>query len=118
MKTQGTVRPHTETSLVAQISGVITEVSSDFNNGSFFSKGDLLLRIDPRDYQTAVTLAESSLAQARLKLSQEQARATQAKRDWERLGEPGKPSNLVLRKPQLQSERANISASKSATRTG
>ena len=112
IKTQGTVRPHTETNLVAQVSGVITEVSPDFNNGSFFNKGDLLLRIDPRDYQTAVTLAESNLAQARLKLSQEQARAAQAKRDWERLGEPGKPSDLVLRKPQLQSERANISAAR------
>lgn len=112
LKTQGTVRPHTETNLVAQVSGVITKVSSDFNNGSFFSKDDLLLRIDPRDYQTAVTLAESSLAQARLKFSQEQARAAQARRDWGRLGEPGKPSDLVLRKPQLQSERANISAAK------
>lgn len=112
LQTQGTVRPHTETNLVAQVSGVITEVSSDFNNGSFFKKGDLLLRIDPRDYQTAVTLAESNLAQARLSLSQEQARAAQAKRDWKRLGETGKPSNLVLRKPQLQSERANISATK------
>lgn len=112
LQTQGTVRPHTQTNLVAQISGEIIEVSSGFNNGSFFNKGDLLLRIDPRDYQTAVTLAESTLAQARLKFSQEQARAAQARRDWERLGEPGKPNDLVLRKPQLQSERANITAAK------
>ena len=112
LRTQGSVRPHTETTLVAQVSGEITHVSPDFSSGSFFNKGDLLLRIDPRDYETAVTLAESSLAQARLGLSQEQARAAQAQRDWERLGETGKPTDLVLRKPQLQSEKANIAAAR------
>jgi len=112
LQTQGSVRPHTETTLVAQVSGEITHVSPDFSSGSFFNQGDLLLRIDPRDYQTAVTLAESNLAQARLRLSQEQARADQARRDWERLGETGKPSDLVLRKPQLQSEKANIAAAR------
>lgn len=112
LQTQGSVRPHIETTLVAQVAGEITHVSPAFSSGSFFNKGDLLLRIDPRDYQTAVTLAESNLAQAKLRLSQEQARAAQAKRDWERLGEPGTPSDLVLRKPQLQSEKANIAAAR------
>ncbi len=110
INTRGTVRPHTETTLVAQISGEIVHVAPGFRNGGFFNKGDVLLRIDPRDYQTAVKLAESTLAQAKLKLAQEEARAAQAKRDWERLGEPGKPDDLVLRKPQLQTERANVAA--------
>ncbi len=107
---QGTTRPHTETTLIAQVSGTVIEVSPRFNPGSFFRAGDLLLRIDPRDYRAAVTIAESELAQARLRLAQEQARAAQARRDWERLGEPGEPDPLALRKPQLQSEQAAVAA--------
>jgi len=107
---QGTTRPHTETTLIAQVSGTIVELSPRFNPGSFFKRGDLLLRIDPRDYQAAVTIAESELAQARLRLAQEQARADLARRDWERLGEPGEPDRLALRLPQLESERAAVAA--------
>ncbi len=107
---QGTTRPHTETTLIAQVSGTVVEVSPRFNPGSFFKAGDLLLKIDPRDYRAAITIAESNLAQARLRLAQEQARAEQARRDWERLGEPGEPNQLALRKPQLQSEQAAVAA--------
>ncbi len=110
ISSQGTTRPHTETTLIAQVSGTVIEVSPRFNPGSFFRAGDLLLRIDPRDYRAAVTIAESELAQARLRLAQEQARAAQARRDWERLGEPGEPDPLALRKPQLQSEQAAVAA--------
>ncbi len=109
---QGTIRPHTETTLIAQVSGTVTELSPRFNPGSFFQSGELLLKIDPRDYQAAITIAEAELAQARLRLAQEQARAEQARRDWERLGEPGEPNQLALRQPQLQSERAAVAGAK------
>lgn len=108
--TQGTVTAHTETTLIAQVAGEITTISPRFRAGSFFQKGELLLQIDPRDYEVAVTLAESSLAQARLSLSQEQARSKQARRDWQRLGEAGEPGELVLRKPQLKTEQAKVAA--------
>jgi len=110
LHSRGVIRPHRETTLVAQVAGMVSEVSSRFEVGNHLEKGAWLVRIDPRDYRIAVTLAESQLAQAQLRLAQEQARAEQARRDWERLGERGEPGELALRLPQLRSERAAVAA--------
>ena len=44
--TFGTVQPKTQSALVAQVSGQINYVSPQFRNGGFFSKGDVLLKLD------------------------------------------------------------------------
>ncbi len=109
---QGTVTPRTQTTVVAEVSGKILSVSESFRTGGFFEKGDLLLIIDPRNYQTAITIAEAELALQRVNHDQEHAQSLQAKRDWERLGESGSPGDLVLRKPQLAAAKASVSASR------
>jgi len=108
LQTQGEVSAAVEGSLVAQVAGSITEVSDKFVIGGSFRKGDVLARVDPRDYEIALTLAKANLAQARALLAEEQARADQAAGDWKKLGRKGKPSDLTLRKPQLASARANL----------
>ena len=108
LKTQGEVSPAIEGSLVAQVAGSITEVSEKFVIGGSFRKGDVLAKVDPRDYEIALTLARANLAQARALLAEEQARADQAAGDWKKLGRKGTPSALTLRKPQLASARANL----------
>jgi RND family efflux transporter MFP subunit len=108
IETRGTVRPRTESTLIPEVSGRIMALSPSLRTGEFFEEGNLLLQIDPRDYQTAVTVAEAALAQARAALAEELARANQAQRDWRRLGEKGKPDELVLRKPQLAGARASV----------
>ena len=55
-------------------------------------------------------VAQANLEQARSTLAEEEARATQARRDWDRLGESGEPGALVLRKPQLAGARAVVSS--------
>ncbi len=107
---QGTVIPHTQTTLVAEVRGKLTAIADSFRSGGFFDKGDLLVTIDDRDYRNAVTIAEAELAKAQVALNQEQARAEQARIDWERLGNGDRPSDLVLRKPQLASARAAVAA--------
>ncbi len=107
---QGTVRPRTETSLVSEVSGKVISVSPSFVAGGFFRKGDMLLQIDPSDYRTALKRAEAALASRQAKLSDETARSRQALKDWQNLGKSGQPSELVLRKPQLQGAQANVSA--------
>ena len=54
VESQGSVAPRTETTLIAEASGQIIEVSNAFVSGGFFSKGDVLIRIDPRNYSAAV----------------------------------------------------------------
>ena len=107
---QGNVRPRTETTLVAEVSGKVVSVSPDFVAGGFFRKGDILLQIDPSDYLTALKRAEASLASMQARLADETARSEQALKDWRNLDRSGEPSDLVLRKPQLQDAVANVSA--------
>ncbi len=97
----GTVQPRTQTLLVSQVSGVITHVNPIFKDGGFFNRGDVLIEMDDRDYQAAAKVAQAELLQAALALEEEQARATQAKIDWTRLGDGKAAPALVLRKPQL-----------------
>jgi RND family efflux transporter MFP subunit len=104
----GTVQPRTQTLLVAQVSGQIVEVNPSFRDGGFFNKDDILIRIDDRDYQAAVKVAEAALLQAKVSLEEEKARAVQAERDWQRLGDGSPAPALVLRKPQLAAAEAQL----------
>jgi len=110
IRSQGTVRPHTEGTLIPEVSGSIVEVSGNFRDGGFFEQGDVLLTIDPVDYKTAVVVARASLAQARAVLAEEGARADQAERDWEKLGGGDDPTELVLRRPQLSQALASVAS--------
>ncbi len=107
---QGSVQPRTETTLVAEVSGKISSVAPNFIAGGVFNAGDVLLEIDPSDYETALKRAEAGLASQQARLADERARSEQALRDWRNLGRTGEPSDLVLRKPQLQEALANVEA--------
>lgn len=114
--TRGTVSPRTQSTLVPGVPGRITEVAAEFRGGGFFEENQLLIRLDPRDYENAVTVARSELAQAQLRLSEERAQAAQARRDWDKLGEGEEPTPLALRRPQVASARAAVDAAKARLR--
>jgi RND family efflux transporter MFP subunit len=107
---QGPVMARTRTNLVSEVAGKVVSVSPSFVAGGFFRKGDVLLQIDPSDYEAALKRAEAALASRQARLADEKARSEQALKDWRNLGRGGTPSDLVLRKPQLQDALANVSA--------
>lgn len=104
----GNVQPRTQSLLVAQVSGQIVAINPAFRDGGFFSKDDVLVQIDDRDYIAAVNIARAELMQSRLSLAEEKARANQALIDWERLGAGDQAPDLVLRKPQLAVAEAQV----------
>lgn len=106
----GIVRPRIQSLLVAQVGGQIVDKAPNFDEGGYFAKGEVMLTIDPRDYEANVMIAEASLADARQGLAEEQARAEQAQVDWNRLGNEGEASDLVLRKPQLSAAEARVAS--------
>ena len=110
---QGTVAPRTQTTLISQVAGQITDVSPAFANGGFFEKDNVLLIIDPRDYEAAVAQAQVQVAQAKLRLAREEEESAIARDEWKRLGS-GEPTDLVLRKPQIDEVRATIAAAEGA----
>ena len=111
LRTQGTVSARTESTLIPEVSGKVVRVADNFRDGGFFNEGDVLLEIDPSDYEAALTISRANLAEARVRLAEEEAQARQARLDWERLGDGEPPSDLVLRTPQLALARANVAAS-------
>jgi len=107
---EGTVQAVQQSQVVPQVSGRVIHVSEQLVNGGSFKKGELLLTIEPRDYEIAVTLAEASLkdAESSYEMSRQESRAS--RREWERIhpGEP--PPPLVAKKPQLAAARARLEA--------
>ena len=108
IRSQGTVQPRTQTILSAEVSGTIISISPRFIAGGVFARGDVLLRIDPTNYDVAVKTAtalvkqrqiefdgaaklrqsgyraESEYASAATALASAEAELVRAKRDLER----------------------------------
>ena len=114
ISSQGEMEPLTETQVAAEVPGKVIRVSPKFEVGESFSVDEVILEIDPADFVANVAQAESTLAEAQLALETEQARARQAEAEWNKLGGGDEPSDLVLRKPQLKSARARITAAEAA----
>ncbi len=107
---QGSVAPRTETTMVAEVAGQIVSVSSNFIAGGFFRAGEVLLQIDPSDYETGLLRAQANLASRKAQYADQKARSEQALKDWSNLGRQGEPSDLTLRKPQLAEALAAVQA--------
>lgn len=109
VESQGTVLPRTQTSLISEVSGTVLEVSPQFVVGGTFKAGDLLLQIDPTDYQVALQRAKAKLISMNAQLTFEQARAIQAQKEWEMTGRPAEEAPLLaLREPYLEEAHANV----------
>ena len=113
VRSQGTVEPVVESTIVAQVAGRIEWVSPDFAEGGFFNRGDKLIQIDSRDYEVIVSQAEAQVAQAQVRQQLEQAEAELAREEWQELG-TGSSNPLALREPQLAEARAAVQAAEAA----
>lgn len=114
VKSQGTVRPRTESVLVPEVSGRVIEVSPAFTSGGFFEAGELLLRIDADDYRQAIVQSRARVAQAELLLAREQGEADVARSEWEALGQGEQASPLTLHLPQIADAEAAVAAARAA----
>lgn len=116
LPSQGLVEARQRTRLAAEVSGRIVWVSPRFKAGNFFAEDDSepMLRIDPADYEAEEARASAALADARLELATERARAEQALRDWEALKLKGEAGELTRREPHLASAEAAVAAAEAA----
>ncbi|MCP5382333.1 MAG: efflux RND transporter periplasmic adaptor subunit [Kordiimonadaceae bacterium] len=110
VKSQGTVAAKQVIDIIPQVSGEVTYVSPKFVSGGRFKKDEVIIKIDPRDYELAVVTAEASIAERKQRVMQENAEAELAAAEWAELGQ-GEASDLTLRKPQREGA---IAALKSA----
>jgi len=113
VKAEGVVAPRTESQIVPEVSGRILEISPSLISGGFFDKGEVLLRIDKREYELAVIRAQAAIAQAQLRVATEEQESAVALKEWQDLGR-GEPTDLVLRKPQLAEANAALASAEAA----
>jgi RND family efflux transporter MFP subunit len=114
IRAEGTVRPLREISLIPEVSGRAVFVSPNLVDGGDFARSETLLKIDPVDYQLAVTLAEARVkdSESALQLAREEAAAAQE--EWRLLNrdqpESSAPPPLVAKLPQLEAAEAKLAA--------
>lgn len=109
---QGTVLPQSQIALVAEVEGKVIEVSPKLSTGSFFDSGDVLLRIDPRQYELAVASAKADVAASGTAVVLAKAEATVARRDWLELHPDTAVPSLVARQPQVAEAQARLDAAR------
>ncbi len=111
VQAQGTVSPHRETAIVAEVSGKVMEVSSTFYAGGYVAKGDVLLRIDDVEHQAQLNRAQAAVASAESALAQEQGRADVAEQEFKKFPKKHRTDtarDLYLRKPQLKQAQSQL----------
>ena len=120
IQAMGTVVPAREIVLESRVSGEIVALHPQFTVGGFLKEGSEVLRIDPVDYELAVTLAQARVkdSESILKVAEEEAAA--AIEEW-RLLYKENPENkkipaLVAKEPQLEAARAKLAADRADLR--
>ena len=107
----GTVRPLREITVVAEVSGKVRWVSGSLVAGGRFHTGELMLTIDPSDYENAVTVAWATVQQRRLDRTVAQEEMALARREWELLhtdADSTAPGRLASKEPQLRVAEAQV----------
>ena len=116
----GTVVPATEVELKAQVGGPVIWTSPDLVEGGIVQRGQTLVKIDPIDYELALTAKNALLETAVADLKAEQGKQEVARTEWEILG-LGKDATeldreLALRQPQLAQKKAGLGAARAEVR--
>ncbi len=112
----GTVIADREAGLEAEVSGRITAILPGLVEGARVRQGDVLVTIDPRDYELAVAEARAAVQRAESSLRLEEGSQAVSKHEMELIGsgtavDPAY-QDLMLRKPQLQTAQANVDTAK------
>lgn len=115
LRSQGTVRAAREVVVRPQVTGEVIEVGTKLEPGSLLREGDLVLRIEPRDFELEVQSARSALERAQAELTIETGNQRVAEREYELLDRDLSEEEraLVLRRPQLAMARADVERAKS-----
>lgn len=92
----GWIRPHRRVEVQADIMGRIIELN--VKEGDRVERGQVLLRIDPTQFEAAVSRAQAAVSEALAREAQTKANVLQAERAYERLAQlAASDQNLVSR---------------------
>ncbi len=118
IEAMGTVIPARQVDITPEVTGTVVSISDHLIPGGLVKQNDVLLSLDGRDYQFALTRSESALKNAEMDLTLERGHQSVAKREWQLLKdvsdhiEQEAEAALALREPQLAKIEAQVAASR------
>ena len=111
----GEVNPLWQSTIKSRVDGPIVYINPMLQPGVRVKKGQVLVKIEETAYRAQVSEDRNRVAQAKVDLLKEQRETKEAQRNWKRSGLQGVPSSeLVLRRPQLNSAKAGLKAAQNA----
>ncbi|MGD8914654.1 MAG: efflux RND transporter periplasmic adaptor subunit [Candidatus Thiodiazotropha sp.] len=114
----GTVLAARQVTLQSQVAGEVKHTSAAFEPGAQVAAGELLLQIDPADYQLAIRQRRADLTKAKAELALEEGKGKVAEQEFELLSQETEPSReqrrLMLREPQRETARADVATAEAA----
>lgn len=96
----GQVTPRTKVDLSADITGKI--VALNVKMGDIVQKGQLVLQIDPQQFESQVQRAEAALANSRARLAQARANLQQAQSNYQRSADIKKTNATLISDEQIE----------------
>jgi RND family efflux transporter MFP subunit len=111
----GSVVAAREMDLKPRVGGDIVYLDEEVVPGGLLAEGQIVLKIDPADYQLRVDQLESEVARAEADLVLEMGSQRVAQKEFEMLGEEAleEEKALMLRLPQLRQKEAALNSSRS-----
>ena len=110
IKGNGEVVARVAVDVVPQVPGQVVRVHPSFVAGGFFKAGEVLVTIEPRDFELAVERAQAAVARAKVTLEREQAEAEVERQEWNDLHPDEEPTSLAIREPQIRQAEAEHAA--------
>ncbi|MEM9463470.1 MAG: efflux RND transporter periplasmic adaptor subunit [Myxococcota bacterium] len=114
----GVVRAEREVTLQPEVSGVVIEQSEHLADGELLEAGELLVRLDARDYASAVKISRADLAQAELGVREENVQRRVAAAEWKDTPEDFSEDSraYVMREPHLDAAQARVDSARTRIR--
>ncbi len=112
IRTMGTVIASQSVVLTPQVGGKIVYRNPSLIPGGWVKKGEVLVRLETKDFELAVRQQQGNVAQARLNLANEKGLKAAAEREWNLIREDVAPTEegkrLALREIQMESAQAAL----------
>lgn len=114
----GVVEPARQVSVSPEVAGRVKSISPSLVVGGRFEQGEVMARIDDRDYRIAIRQQRNQVKQAQLELEVEEGRSNVAQREWKLLSDggtalDGELGRLARREPYQEAAKMGVDAARS-----
>ena len=108
----GSVRPRRTVDISSDVSARVTQLL--VREGDDVRSGQVLLRLDPTQFQAALARARAALSQAQAQASQQEATLLRAERDHERLTNLSSRDSVLVSSQQLEDAATNVEVARAS----